>query len=264
MVRMGEVARPEEAIFSHERDHTGHGALVRITRDPTLPPEVVARLVLERNRLADRRREHGVHPLDPVADPARTDLQDDDAQLGKLVEHSVLKERGEAFADHVAEHHVLKERGVEPGHLAEACGRGPMRLEARVNAERQPELLSRGKDAVVIGMPVDLAAPDERRHPEPLHSVAGRTAQLLFRQIRQPEWNVGDRHEPALRVRAEIDDPAIVRPGIRHRELEVLALRLPQQAERRIEQRALDVLDVQPSEALLGVHRAERGVVDVA
>src|SRR5262249_23928070 len=105
--------------------------------------------------------------------------------------------------------------------------------------------------------------PDEGRHPESLHAVARRTPQLLFRQVGQAEGYVSDRDEPSVRPGAEIDDPTIVRPRICHRQLEVIALRLPQEPERGIQERALAVLDVEAPQSLLGVHRSERGVVDV-
>src|SRR5262249_34378873 len=134
------------------------------------------RLHLERHRLADRRLVDRVHALEPVADPARADLEDDDAELRKLVEHTVLEERRESFANDVAEHDVLEERGVRAGHLSEAVRRGPVRLEARMDPERKTQILCRGEHTMMIGMSVHPPAPDERRHPEALHAVASRAA----------------------------------------------------------------------------------------
>src|SRR5438046_1386271 len=110
---------------------------------------------------------------------------------------------------------------------------------------------------------MNLAAPDERRHEEPLHSVTRGAAQFLFRLVREGQRDMRDRDEPSVRARAEIYDPTIVGPRIRHRQFEIFALRLPQEPERGIQERTLYVLDVQAPEPLFGIHRAERGLIDI-
>src|SRR5207253_736782 len=74
---------------------------------------------------------------------------------------------------------------------------------------------------------------------------------------------VRDRHQAAAAVAAEVDDPAVVGARVGLRQLEVLALGLPQDAERGVEDAGGEVLALEPLEALLRVPRAEAGVVEV-
>jgi hypothetical protein len=65
---------------------------------------------------------------------------------------------------------------------------------------------------------------------------------------------VCDGYEPSGAPRTELDHPAIVCARIRLRQLEVLALRHPENAQRRVEDGRVEVLVVEP--------RGYRGVAD--
>ena len=149
---------------------------IRIAGDPALTAEVLARFALQGHALAVRGLIDRIHTLDPVADPARANLQYNDAQLREEVEDAILKERGKTGTNRIAQDHILIEGGVAPGHAAKACRRRPMRLESRVEPTREPEFLGRGEDAMVVGVPVGLAAPDERRDKEAAHPITRRAA----------------------------------------------------------------------------------------
>src|SRR5262249_29137771 len=72
-----------------------------------------------------------------------------------------------------------------------------------------------------------------------------------------------DGNEPAPRVAAEVGDPAVVRAAIRARELGIEQLRLPQQAERGIEDGLRHALTIQELQAFLHDHGAERGAAEI-
>ena len=139
-----------------------------------------------------------------------------------------------------------------------------MGLERRVNAERQTEFLGYGKHAVMVGVAVGLAAPDIRSHKKAFHPVPGRPAQLCFGQLGDADGDMGNRQQASVRIRAKVHQPAIIRPGIGHRQFKVLAFGFPQQAQRGVEKHLLDMLDVQALQPLLGVHGTKRGIVHIA
>src|SRR5438876_10274282 len=75
MVGVREVTRPEEAVLADDRDHPGHGTFIRIAGDPALPAEVLTRFVLQGHTLAVRGLIDRIHTFDPIANPARANLQ---------------------------------------------------------------------------------------------------------------------------------------------------------------------------------------------
>ena len=243
----------------------GERGLVRIARDPALAPEVGARRLRQQlaHEPALRRGVDGVHAVEPVADPAGARLEHDDAQLGELREDAVLEERRERVSHGVGRRHVDEERVARARDLAEAARRAPLGLEARMDAERQPELLRGREHAMVILVAERLAGHRERRHPHAAHAVAGRAAQLALRRRGIAERELRDRNQTPAGIRAEIDDPAVVGAQVGLRELLVLALGDPEHAERRIQERALEVLEVEAPQALRRIHRAERREIHV-
>ena len=99
MVGVGEVRRPQEPLdavaLGERRDHP----LVGIAADPDPLAEVVARLVLQRDPLADDGvAVDGVDAVEPVADPAAAGLEHEDLEPRELVEHAVVEQRRELVA----------------------------------------------------------------------------------------------------------------------------------------------------------------------
>src|SRR5262249_60817105 len=129
---------------------------------------------------------------------------------------------------------------------------------------RQPELLGQPEDAVVVRVPGRLARHHEGRDEDPLHPLTRRPRELALGLFRKPERNMRDRHEAPAAPGAELDDPAVVGAWVRLRELQVLALRLPEDAERRVEDREAEVLPGEPLEALPRGPRAEPRIGDVS
>jgi len=105
---------------------------------------------------------------------------------------------------------------------------------------------------------VGQAAPGERHHEGAAAAVAHRALELARGTGGIPQREVRDRHQPAARVAAEVGDPAVVGAAVGERELGVLELGLPQDADRGIEHGSVEVLGVEPLEPLLHVHRAVR------
>src|SRR5439155_1656593 len=103
----------------------------------------------------------------------------------------------------------------------------------------------------------------EGRDEDALHAVARRALELALRLLGDAEGEVRDRDEAAAAVAAEVDDPAVVGARVGLRQLQILALGLPQDAEGRVEDADGEVLAVEPLEALLGVPGAEARVVEV-
>src|SRR5436190_4167214 len=264
VVGVREVGGPEELVLADVRDDARERALVRVARDPALALEVDARLLRESGVPSERRRVDRVHPLEPVADPARARLEDDHLQARELLEHAVLEHRRERVPHAVRRRDVDEERERRVRHPPEPARRGPERLEAGMDGDRQPELRREPEDAVVVGMAGCFPRHHERRDEDALHAVARRARELALGFVGETEGDVRDRHEPTAAARAELDDPAVVDARVRLRELDVLAFRLPEHAERRVEHRDVEILLVEAREPLARIPRAEAGVVEVA
>ena len=73
-----------------------------------------------------------------------------------------------------------------------------------------------------------------------------------------------DRHEASPAAGTELDDPTVVDARVLLCELQVLALCLPEDTERRVEDREIEVLAVEPLEPLRRIPRAEARVVEIA
>src|SRR5437870_3633498 len=99
------IGSPEESVLAHQPDKRWNSGLVRIAGDPTLAPEVGARL-LAQGQLRVGRRRNRVHAVEPITDPPRPRLEDDDLEARKAVEHAELKERRERVAYAFARQHV--------------------------------------------------------------------------------------------------------------------------------------------------------------
>ena len=106
-----------------------------------------------------------------------------------------------------------------------------------MDADREADLLRRGEHAVVIGMAGRRLRHHEGGDEHALHAGPRRALELALGRLGDTERDVRDRNQATARVGAEVDDPAVVGARVRLRELEVLALGLPEDAERRIEER---------------------------
>src|SRR5262249_62355779 len=98
----------------------------------------------------------------------------------------------------------------------------------------------------------------------PAHPGPRRPRALALGLFGSPGRSMRDRREAPAAPGAELDDPAVVGACVRLRELQVLALRLPEDAERRVEDREVEVLPVEPLEALRRVPRAEPRIVEIS
>ena len=263
MVGVREVGSPEELVLAHERDHAREGALVRIAGDPALALEIDARLLREPGVAAERRDVDGVHPLEPVPDPARARLEHHDLQPRELLEHPELEHRREGVPHAVGRRHVDEERERGVRHAPEPPGCRPERLEAGMDGDRQPELLRQPEHAMVVRVPRRLPCHHERRDEDPLHAIMRGPRELALGLLGEPERKVRDRHESPPAPGAELDDPAVVGPRVRLRELQVLALRLPEDAERRVEDREVEVFPIESLEPLRRIPRPEPRIVEI-
>ncbi len=99
VVGVREVRRPHEPVGAEALGERRDRLLVGVAADPAPLLEVVRRRVLERHPLADAGvAEHGVHAVEPVADPAAARLEHEDLQAREPVEHAVVEQRGELVA----------------------------------------------------------------------------------------------------------------------------------------------------------------------
>src|SRR5262245_28613413 len=110
-------------------------------------------------------------------------------------------------------------------------------------------------------MTVRLARMGERRQPSGAAPVGDGALQLARGGLRIAEREVRDRNEAPTRVAAEVGDPAVVRALIGERQVAVVDLALPEQAERRIEHGLLEVLEIEQLDPLLRVAGSERNVI---
>src|SRR5712692_4595327 len=69
---------------------------------------------------------------------------------------------------------------------------------------------------------------------------------------------MGNRHQAAAGIAAEVSDPSVVGDAIDLRQLDVVNFGLPKNSQGRVEDRLGQFLLVEQLEPLLGVHRAER------
>ena len=155
-------------------------ALVRVAADPDPLAEVVARLVLQRDTLADERVPvHRVDAVEPVADPPAAGLEHDDLQARELVEHAVVEQRRELVAHAVGRLHRREQ--AQPLHVlprAHPRPLRPLRLERRVDRERHVEVLGGGEHGVVVGMAERAPVVGERSDVAALGPLADGPLQL--------------------------------------------------------------------------------------
>src|SRR5579885_3795646 len=101
MVGMRKVRGPEEFVLTAKFDPRGQRMLVRIGGDPHVAIEVNAGLFLERDRTPRDAGIDRVHPVQPVAYPSSTNLEQDQLQAREFVEGAILHEAGQRMADRV-------------------------------------------------------------------------------------------------------------------------------------------------------------------
>ncbi len=260
---MWKVGGPEEFVFPHAGDHAGERALVGIAGDPALALEVDTGLLGKPRVAAERRRIDRVHALDPVPDPSRARLEDDDLQAREFLEHPELEHRGEGVTDAVGCGDVDDERERRVGHPPEPSRRGPEGLEPGMDRDRQPEILGHPEYVVMVRVSRRLSRHHEGRDEHTLHAVTGRPLDLARGFLGQAERDVRDGHQAPAAPGAELDDPAVVGTRVGLGELQILALRLPENAERRIENGEIEVLVVETRDPLCGIPRPESRVVEV-
>lgn len=85
------------------------------------------------------------------------------------------------------------------------------------------------------------------------------TVQLSCRLPGITEGDMRDRNKPTARIRAEIDNPAIVGPAVGSGDLDVLDLTLPEQPQSGIENGGGQSFLIEELHTLFGVHGTERG-----
>src|SRR5262249_15609935 len=113
------------------------------------------------------------------------------------------------------------------------------------------------------GMARRFSLPVEWVDESTLRARAHRTLQLAHGFPNVPKAHVRDRYQAPQRVGAEIDNPAVVRAAVRTGELRIFHLRLPQDADRRIEYRGAHPLVENSLDTLLRLHGAERSALHV-
>src|SRR2546430_10065849 len=104
-------------------------------------------------------------------------------------------------------------------------------------------------------MAVRLSRERERRDERAATAVADRALELARGRTRIAEREMRDRHQPAAARPAEVDDPAVVSARVRLGELDVLELALPEDRQRRIENRRIEPLPIEKREPLRRIHR---------
>src|SRR5262245_29783519 len=137
------------------------------------------------------------------------------------------------------------------------------RLDRRMNRNRHVELFGRRPEAIVEGVRLCLPRPGKRRDESALCARAHGALELSRGFLWLSERDVGDRNQAAAGLGAEIHDPAVVGAAIGGGKLGILDLRLPENADRRIQERLAEPLLVEADEALFRVHRPERGPAEV-
>ena len=260
---MRKVARPEELVRADVLDQIRHGPLVRVGRNPALAVEIVARQFFERHAASQRRLVGTVHAVQQMPDPAGARLQHDDLDRGKAVEQPVLEEPQKRLLRPLSAEHVHPPLAPFV-HLAEALIDAPVgRLGHRMDADRHAQILGRGPERIVVLVGMGLVGQRVGRHERALGPPSDGTLQLLRRGLARRQADVRDGNQPAARVRAEIDDPAVVGAGIGLGQGMVGHLGLPLQTDGGIDEGFGEMLPVEQFQPLLGVVAAERDAVGI-
>src|SRR5437867_7365910 len=251
------VAAEHDEVVPERVHDVFRPALVDLGRHEALALEVLARLHAEVGRVA--RAEPAlpvlVHALEPPGGPARARREEDAAEPRVPLEHAAddqVHARAHVLdrvADQVELHQLV---------VAAAAELGEVHAGALVRRERHAEPLDLGVEGVEVRV-VDGAAvhgirPDEdRAHPELLDRVnrlGDRDARVVQRDERRAD-------EPLRRARAEVGEPAVVRPADRAGEARrKLVHRGGIEAARGVEDGDVDALDVERLELALGVEVA--------
>src|SRR5439155_20990995 len=100
------------------------------------------------------------------------------------------------------------------------------------------ELLRRGEERVVRGMAVRNTAQREGQEEGAPRARPDGASELVGRRHGIPEGEMRDRHEPSPAPRRELLDPPVVGPAVGEGVAWVVDLRLPLEAEARVEERA--------------------------
>ena len=263
--RRGEVRCPEEAVGAEALGQRRDGPLVGIAADPAPLLEVVGRRVLQRHAAAHRGvAVHGVHAVEPVADPAAARLEHEDLERREAVEHGVVEQRRELGTHAVgACTEAVSASCADVLPAAHAGALRPLRLERGVDRERHVEVLGGGEHDVVVGVAERLlrwvnGATKQPLAPSPTARSSSAAAAAGSASDRCAVGN-----EPSPAVGAPLADPAVVRLGVRLGQLGVLELGLPQQTGRGVEDGGVDVLGVEQLQPLASGPSRRRGVVVV-
>ena len=205
-----------------------------------------------------------VQPVEHGTDPAGTGLQDPRrATRGKR--SSVPSAMNEISA--------CWTMGAQPDHAREAAALGwpvedaggrPVRVERRMDGDRDVEFHAFPEQHVVVRMAVDHPVVVERVHPATLAAVAHGAFEFGGRALRVEERQHGDGYQPTAAVAAEVRDPAVVGARVGETDLGVGLLHFPKQANGWIEQRADQVLLVHQLQTVCGIAGPEGHAVGIA
>ncbi len=132
-----------------------------------------------------------------------------------------------------------------------------------MNRERDAEILRRGEDGVVVRVAVRNSRDGERADEGAFASVLDGALEFARRFGRIAERKMRNRDQASAGVAAEVGDPAVVGAAVCGREFGVEKFGLPQQPDRRIENRFRHPLLVEQLEPLLHHHGAEGGALEV-
>src|ERR1700730_13306134 len=135
-------------------------------------------------------------------------------------------------------------------------------LEGGMNCERHVEILRHREDRVMTRVAMRDARDRKRTYECALASVLYRTLEFARGFGRVAEREMRDRNQAAAGVAAEIRDPTIVGAAICARQLCVEEFGLPEQADSRIENRALHPFLLEQLQAFFHVHGAERRALE--
>ncbi len=127
------------------------------------------------------------------------------------------------------------------------------RLEGGMDGDRHVELDRLGINRIVHRIAVRLVRPGEWHDEGATAAILHRAFQLGRGRHGIAKRQMGDRDQPALRVAAEIGDPAVVSAAIGLAQLDVGELGLPQDAQGREEHRGIEAFGIEKLQPLAGI-----------
>src|SRR5579872_860783 len=110
--------------------------LIRVSRNPYVALEVIARLLFKRHAPAHHTVVDRIHSIQPIANPAGADFEQHDFQAWEFVKRAILHKTGQGMPEGIRSGNVKEKGLLTHVFTIVTTGPRPLRFERDVKSER--------------------------------------------------------------------------------------------------------------------------------